>query len=208
MSWAQAPSWAGAAGVYLGLGLAVALWLHRSGHPRGTCVSALAAWPLLLGLLGATPEPAPVGGPRAGAIRRAFEALEDLLAQQKEQGVALSWSGELGNLRRALDSADTRLALADRILADLRPTSAEGATVAEDLATLKRARDRAAGELDEVLGGVHRLRIQVGLLALSEISDEAAVAVQERLVQLHARARAIEELSTLGPDLSRPAAQA
>ncbi len=209
VTWLGLPSWAGAAGVYLILGLAVGALLLRAGHPRGTAVSALAAWPLLLGLLGAREAPAPFGGPKAQAIGRAFGALDELLIQQKEQGVSVGWAGELGDLRRALEAADARIAMVDRILDDLRSTGEDAAAVATDLAALAAARERAASELDAVLGGVHRLRIQVGLLALSEIRDEAAQAVQQRLRELHARARAIEEISSLGagPPHTQAAAQ-
>ena len=198
MSGMGAPSWAGAALVYLVVGLAVGALLLHAGHPRSTAVSALAAWPLLLGLLGSKGTPHPPGGPKAAAIAKAFAALEELLAQQREHGGQVVWAGELGDLRQALETADARLALADRILADLRPTGHEDTPVAEDLDALERARGRAASELDAVLGGVHRLRIQVGLLALSEIQDEAAVAVHQRLRELRARARAIDEISHLG----------
>ncbi len=203
MSWIGLPGWAGAAGVYLAVGMTVGAVLQRAGHPGSTALSALVAWPLLLGLLGAKQRRPPQGGPKASAIARAFEALDDLATQQREQGVQVSWAGELGELRRALDAADARLAMVDRILEDLRSSGPDAAAVSEDLEALAAARERAAAELDAVLGGVHRLRIQVGLLALSEIRDEAAQAVQQRLRELHARARAIEEISSLGADPPR-----
>ena len=206
MSWIGLPSWAGAALVYLLLGLGVGLVLLHNGHSRGTAASALAAWPLLLGLLNAKPRPTPEGGPKAADISRAFGALEDLLAEQRQQGLSIAWAGELGDLRRALEAADARIAMVDRILDDLRTGDARH--VEADLADLGRARERAAGELDAVLGGVQRLRIQVGLLALSEIRDEAAQAVQQRLRELHARARAIEEISSLTAEPPPPEATA
>jgi hypothetical protein len=202
LSWIGLPSWAGAALVYLVLGLGVGLALLHHGHSRGTAASALAAWPLLLGLLSAKPAPTPEGGPKAADIDRAFCALEDLLAQQRQQGVSIAWAGELGDLRQALEAADARIAMVDRILEDLR--AGDVRHVATDLAALGRARERAATELDAVLGGVQRLRIQVGLLALSEIQDEAAQAVQQRLRELHARARAIEEISSLAAEPPPP----
>jgi hypothetical protein len=197
------PSWAGAAAVYLLLGVGVGLVLLRRGQPPGTALAALPAWPLLLGLLGARPGASPLGGPRSTAIARAFAALDDLLAQQRQQGASAPWAGELGDLRRAMEAADARIAMVDAILADLRGSDD---AVAADLAALAQARERAAGELDAVLGGVHRLRIQLGLLALSEIHDEAAQAVQQRLRELRAQARAIEEISSLGA--GSPPAQA
>ncbi len=197
------PSWAGAAAVYLLLGVGVGLVLLRRGQAPGTARAALPAWPLLLGLLGARPGASPLGGPRSTAIARAFAALDDLLAQQRQQGASAPWAGELGDLRRAMEAADARIAMVDAILADLRGSDD---AVAADLAALAQARERAAGELDAVLGGVHRLRIQLGLLALSEIHDEAAQAVQQRLRELRAQARAIEEISSLGA--GSPPAQA
>jgi hypothetical protein len=206
MTWIGLPSWAGAALVYLLLGLGVGLVLLHNGHSRGTAASALAAWPLLLGLLSTKPQPAPEGGPKADDIARAFGALEDLLARQRLQGQSIAWAGELGDLRVALEVADARIAMVDAILEDLR--SGDARHVAADLAQLGQARERAAVELDAVLGGVQRLRIQVGLLALSEIRDEAAQAVQQRLRELHARARAIEEISRLGAEPPQPQAAA
>lgn len=198
MSWLGAPGWAGPAVIYLGLGLAVGALLLARGQAAGTAASALIAWPLLLGLLGERPTPPPAGGPKATAIARAFEALEELREQQRQQGQGTGWAGELSGLRAAMEVADARLAMVDRILVDLRDHGGEAPGVAADLEALAQARTRAAEELDAVLGGVQRLRIQVGLLALSEIRDEAAQAVQQRLRELHARARAIEEISRLG----------
>jgi len=209
LSFIGLPSWAGAALIYLALGLAVGALLLRAGHPHSTAASALAAWPLLLGLLGSSTQKPPLqGGPKAEAIDRAFGAVDDLLEQQRAQGANVSWGGELGDLRRALEAADARIAMVDHILDDLRAASPDAASVAADLDDLAAARERAAAELDAVLGGVHRLRIQVGLLALSEIRDEAAQAVQQRLRELHARARAIEEISSLGADPPRAQAAA
>ncbi len=197
MSGLELPSWAGAALIYLGLGLGVGSLLLRAGQPWGTAASALLAWPLLLGLLGERRVPTEPGGPKAQDIARGFEALELLLEQQRQQGVAVGWAGELGDLRCALEAVDARIAMVDFILEDLHDGGGQHG-VSEDLEALAWARQRAAGELEAVLGGVQRLRIQVGLLALSEIRDEAAQAVQQRLRELHARARAIEEISSLG----------
>ncbi len=200
MSWLGLPSWSPAALIYTGLGLVVALALLRRGQPRSTAGAALLAWPLLLGLLSAAPPRRPAEGPKAAAIALAFGALEELQEQQRQQGLGVGWASELGGLRRALEAADGRIAMVDRILDDLRSQGGEAPGVAADLEALAQARERAAAELEAVLGGVQRLRIQVGLLALSEIRDEAAQAVQQRLRELHARARAIEELSSLGPE--------
>jgi len=207
VSWIGLPSWAGAAIVYGSLGLTVGMLLVRAGHPVSTAAASLVAWPLLLGLLQKRERaPAPSGGPKASAITRAFEALDELLMQQRDQGVSVAWAGELSELRRALEAADARIAMVDRILDDLRSSGPDAAAVASDLDALAAARERAAGELDAVLGGVHRLRIQVGLLALSEIRDEASQAVEQRLRELHARARAIDEISSLSA--APPPAQA
>jgi hypothetical protein len=194
--WLGLPPWGTAAGLYLLAGLVVALLLARQGQPVGTVAAACLAWPLLLGLFQARPVPASAG-PLAGRIAQAFQALEEILPDPAPDAPACV--GELSALRRALLAADQRLAVADRILADPRLAAGDDGAVHADLATLRAARDRAAAELSEVLGGVHRLRIQVGMLALTEIRGESAGVVEHHLRQLHARVRAIEELSSLGP---------
>ncbi|MFH1469970.1 MAG: hypothetical protein ABIO70_36635 [Pseudomonadota bacterium] len=194
LPWIQGPPWLAAAVLYLLAGLGVALLLARQGQSLGTVLGACIAWPLLLGLFGTQPRPTAGGGPLARSIAEAFSALEEVLQEHGDAPLP----GELGALRAALVAADQRLAVADRILHDPR-LAAGGGAVAADLSTLQAARGRAAAELQDVLGGLHRLRIQVGLLALTEIGDEGARAVEQHLRQLHARVRAIEELSSLGP---------
>jgi hypothetical protein len=194
LPWIEGPPWLAAAALYLLAGLAVAMLLARQGQPLGTVLGACLAWPLLLGLLGARACPAPGGGPLTARIAEAFRALEEVLGEHAEAPPP----GELGALKAALLAADQRLAVADRILDDPRLAAGAGA-VAADLATLRAARGRAAAELEDVLGGVMRLRIQVGLLALTEIGGEGARTVEQHLRQLHARVRAIEELSSLAP---------
>jgi len=194
-AWLGLPPWGTAAGLYLLAGLCLALLLTRQGHPTGTALSACVAWPLLLGLLQA--RPAQTGGPLAVRIAAAFQALEETLPAQAPEAAACV--GELTALRASLSAADQRLRVADRILADPCLQAGESGAVRADLDTLRAARDRAAAEIAEVLGGVHRLRIQVGMLALTEIRGEAAGVVEHHLRQLHARVRAIEELSSLGP---------
>ncbi len=51
------PGWAGAALVYLGLGMAAALVVVRNGHGLPAALTAVPCWPLLLSLLSARGEP-------------------------------------------------------------------------------------------------------------------------------------------------------
>ncbi len=204
---ASLPSWLGAAAIYLAIGVAVGLLLSQAGRSRATALSALACWPLMLSLLGAPVRPA-VKGPLARNIAHSFDALAELLRDEAagDPATAADWSAPLQALRRDLERADRRLAVADRILAE-QPRYGT-ATLGQDLRSLQHARDRAATELEAVLAGVHQLRIQVGLLALSEIRGGPALAVQRRLGELRARVKAIEELSQLEAPSAPPAQEA
>jgi hypothetical protein len=167
-------------GVWLVLGGATAVALARNGQPAGTAVAALAAWPVLLPLLGAAP---PAAGPFSGRIHAAFSALRAALADPGAAGVI--GPDELTTLEAALHRADARIGMVDRLLA-------EEALRADPLsAQLDRARGHAVDEVEAVLRGVVQLRVQVGLLALA--GDTAPV--RERLQELGARVRAIEEIS-------------
>jgi hypothetical protein len=167
-------------GAWLVLGGATAVALARNGQPAGTAVAALAAWPVLLPLLGTAP---PTAGPFSARIHGAFSALRAALADPGAAGVI--GPDELTTLEASLHRADARIGMVDRLLA-------EEALRADPLsAQLDRARGHAVDEVEAVLRGVVQLRVQVGLLALA--GDTAPV--RERLQELGARVRAIEEIS-------------
>ena len=65
-----------------------------------------------------------------------------------------------------------------------------------------------SGTAAPYLGSAPQGRIQVGLLALSEIHGGPAQAVQRRLGELRARVKAIEELSQLESPSVPPAQEA
>jgi hypothetical protein len=115
------------------------------------------------------------GGPYAGRIAAAFAAL----AGADLDPVALA------RVRDALLRADARVALVDRMLAELGPDP--------EAARLVEARARAADEIEAVLRGVAQLRVQLGLVALAGDTAPARRAMAE----LAARVGALEELTTL-----------
>lgn len=168
---------------YGAAGVVVAVLLSRVGHPVATSVSALAVWPLLLPLLTQAPEPDAAAGPLAGRIDATFRAMERTLSDPAAEGVP--WEGDLRNLELTLVRADARIALVDRLLADTPGEAGDG---------LREARERALAELEVVLEGVVRLRLGVGMLALSGDTSQ----VRAELDALVARAGALEELARLG----------
>lgn len=174
---------------YTGLGAGIGARLSRLGHGPATACSAIAAWPLLLPLLGeAPPRPQPGDGPYAAAIRDAFAKLAEALGDPAS--AELPWEGEIAALSEALRTADTRLALVDRLLTD----ASEDPEVQRSHQALAEARARAAAEIEAVLSGIAQLRLQVGLLAL----NGEALPVTERLRELAARAGALEEVTAVG----------
>ncbi len=154
--------------------------LSRRGQAPATALAALAAWPVLLPLLGDSPAST---GPFATRIDTCFTALRAALADPATAGVVTT--EELQSLEQALRRADGRIAMVDRLLA-------EEALRGDPLAgQLDRARGFAADEVEAVLRGVVQLRVQVGLVALAGDT----VPVRERMRELGARVRAIEEIS-------------
>lgn len=174
---------------YLVVGGVVAWRLtDRLGWPGQ--VGAFAAWPVFLPLLAA---PVERPGPHSARIRDVFAALEGALRDPAVGDVP--WSADLGGLRRALDRADARIALVDRLLGDADPDAS---------LPLREAREAAADELRAVLDGVVQLRLQIGLAALRG----NAASVRDRLSELLARAQAIDEVSGLQAARSIPIAEA
>lgn len=164
---------------WLAVGGVTAMVLHHRGQPVATALAALAAWPVMLPVLGENAA----AGPFATRIDTCFTALRAALADPAAAGVVTG--EELVALERSLRNADQRIAMVDRLLA-------EEALRGDPLATqLVRARGFAADEVEAVLRGVVQLRVQVGLLALAGDT----VPIRDRMKELGARVRAIEEIS-------------
>jgi hypothetical protein len=165
---------------YLGAGVVVGGMLHRRSSDPALSMSALAIWPLLLGMLNG-PQTGPGVGPYAPWIDKAFrevrEALEDPIAD------ALPWEQDLSSLQSALQRADQRLGLVDRLLTDAGP-----GRMADKL---RAARAVTAAEIEAVLEGVIQLRLHVGLVAL----EGDGLDVRTKLGALLSRAAAIDEVS-------------
>ncbi|MFZ5480868.1 MAG: hypothetical protein ACOZNI_29175 [Myxococcota bacterium] len=156
--------------------------LARRGHPMATVACAVPAWPVLLSLFEQAGGKRGAG-PYASRIAAAFAALAETMRDPAATEVVDP--DTLGRVREALDRADARVALVDRMLAD---ESLRGDAAAARLAD---ARARAAGQIEEILRGVVQLRVQVGLVALA--GDVAPA--RERLGELAARVHALEELT-------------
>lgn len=172
-------------GAWLLFGGGTALMLARRGQPVATALSALLAWPVLLPLLGDTGGDSGQRtiGPFATRIDTCFTALRGALRDPSV--IDIVSAEELVSLEQALRRADGRIGMVDRLLA-------EEALRADPLAAqLDRARGHAADEIESVLRGVVQLRVQVGLVALAGDT----LPVRERMRELSARVRAIEEIS-------------
>lgn len=206
---ARVPSlWATLTLGYLGVGTAIAWHLGRKGHGLGVTSSALACWPLLLGLIGRTPPPSDTlrfdprppphahAGPNAARIDACVRTLAEGLAETLESGgSSLIDAAQLAKLADALHRADDRIARVDRLLREtesqrdlVRDRSVEAAMV-----RLRSARERAHAELEAVLAGLIQLRVQLGLFTLAGESEP----VRERLAELEARVAALAELSSV-----------
>lgn len=169
--------------VYLAIGAVTAGALRGRGQAPGVVASAVVAWPLLLGLFEASPTPGLVPGPLHARIQRSFldltAALRDAAAPE------LVTEGELAVLRASLLAVDSRLGMVDRLLDD---EALRGDPLGD---RLRQARARAAAEIEGVLRGMVQLKLQVGLLALAGDT----LPVRERMRELGARVRALEEIS-------------
>lgn len=206
--------WATLALGYLGAGAGLAWHLGRKGHGFGTAASALACWPLLLGLIGRPPPSGerPIAatepGPNRERIDRCIQTLADGLAETLDAGGSeLIDATQLAKLRAALHRADARIAWVDRVLRETQ-TQCELATRGADaraaetvvdgslgvaIATLHRAREHAHHEIEAVLACLLQLRVQLGLFTLAGQSEP----VRERLAELEARVAALAELSSV-----------
>lgn len=169
-------------GLWLAIGGATAAALHKRGQPALTALTAVIAWPVLVPLL--TDGGSTLGsGPYAQRIQSCFNALRSALREDATTGIVTN--EELDALERALQRADARIAMVDRLLS-------EDALRADPMSEqLTRARGFAGDEIEAVLRGVVQLRVQVGLVALAGDT----VPVRDRMAELGARVRALEELS-------------
>ncbi len=165
--------WALVVGLWLCVGAVVAAALHHRHEPLATALSAIPAWPLLLPVL--------LGPATSEASPRANAALERLAAALADAGESMRLDG----LREGLIAAETRLLRLDRLLLEL------GDAQEDDLARVRRLRDSTAAEISAVLAEMVRLRVAIGLAALS--SEPSAV--RSQLGELVARVRALEEVS-------------
>lgn len=192
---------------YLGIGAAMAWHLGRRGHGLGTATSALACWPLLLGLVGRAPPPPQTTelsftrptqfGPNQARIEACMSTLRLGLEEDFDgpAGARLIDTAQLTKLSRSLHRTDHRIARVDRLLLE---TAAHAQPQVDpqlqaSLASLRRARDHAHQELEAVLCGLLSLRVQLGLFALAGESEP----VRERLSELEARVAALAELSSI-----------
>ena len=183
---------------YLVVGAGVATRLHRGGQVGwGGAVGAFAAWPVFLPVLAG---PTAGAGPFAARIQEVFAALERTLRDPAADDVA--WSNDVGlsGLRVALERADERIALVDRLLSEARASNpGDAERLAALTGPLDEARAKAADELSAVLDEVVQLRLQIGLAAL----HGNAASVRERLAELQARAEAIDEVSEVTSHVAR-----
>jgi len=196
------PLWATLALGYLGAGAAIAWQLGRKGHGLGTVTSALACWPLLLGLVGRPPPRGDLrgelgsGGPNHARIDACMRTLAEGLAETIDAGGAeLIDAAQLAKLGTALHRADARIARVDRLLLDTEDQRAlvRDGSLELGIAQLRGAREHAERELEAVLTGLIQLRVQLGLFTLAGESEP----VRERLAELEARVAALAELSSI-----------
>lgn len=160
--------------LYILIGSFIGANLHHKGQSTATALSAILAWPLLVG---STPTG---NGPLSSKIMAAFSALESAATETSAKG--LISNEEVNALRHHLLLADGRLAIVDRLLQDPQ--------LSRSGEKLKQARERAAAEISEALEEVIELRIQMGLVTLAGDTGP----VRERMTALRARIHALEEI--------------
>jgi hypothetical protein len=168
---------------WLLVGTGVGLALTRRGQPASAALTAVAAWPVLLPVLFDGAPPVRPAGPFADRIAACFASLRNALADPAAHGVVTP--EELVSLQEALNRADGRIGMVDRMLGE---EALRGDPLADQLV---RARGFAADEIEGVLRGVVQLRVQVGLVALAGDT----LPVKDRMRELRARVHAIEEIS-------------
>ena len=177
---------------WLALGVVVALALRSRGAGVETVVAAVVGWPLLVHQLfegPARPAPPEAGpaGPLGTEIERAFAKVREVAPRGDAD-----WLGDLEVLRASLLAADARVALVDRILAEAAEDRGS-ASVAASIAQLTARRARTLAEVEAVLAELVRMRVQIGIVALSGDT----LPVRDGLLSLNARVRALDEMSRL-----------
>ena len=171
---------------YLGLGVGVAIVLARRGASSMTAISAIGCWPLLVPLLRA-PATDRRTGPLGDRIERCAADLRATMADPAADDLPIV--DDLDDLVRDLHGADARLAMVDALLHDVGATSPPRPAID----ALRRARARAAAEVEAVLDGMVELRLAIGLRSLAGNT----VPVRERLQDLRVRLGAVEEIAAL-----------
>jgi hypothetical protein len=169
--------------IYVLAGVVTGVALKGRGQPVSVASTAVFAWPLLLGLFESGGAPGLLPGPFFARIQDTFTALTSAMRDPAAEGLANA--AELATLRASLLTVDARIGMVDRLLDD---EGLRGDPLGE---RLRDARGHAAAEVEAVLKGVVQLKLQVGLLAL--VGD--TLPVRERMRELGARVRALEEIS-------------
>jgi len=174
---------------WLAAGIVVAIALRSRGAGVETVAAAVVGWPLLVHQLfegPGRPTP-PAAGPLGPEIERAFAKVREVAPRGDAD-----WLGDLEVLKASLRAADARLALVDRILAEAAEDRAS-ASVAASIAQLTARRARTLAEVEAVLAELVRMRVQIGIVALSGDT----LPVRDGLLSLNARVRALDEMSRL-----------
>jgi hypothetical protein len=176
---------------YLAVGIVLAVWLGRRGHPPALALGALACWPLFVPLLRAPARIVHAHGPCHARIVGVVASLREAMADPAAADLHLP--EDLDRLVDELHRVDDRLAMVDRLLASVAAEGSPTAGIAQGIAQLHHARASAAAEIGAVLDGAVQLRLQIGLRSLAGNSFP----VQERLRDLRSRLAAIDEIAAL-----------
>lgn len=169
---------------YLLVGVGVGLRMGKRGNPPIVSLAAIACWPLLLPLVSATP------GERGPFSDRISTCVDDLRRAMRDAGAESTPPiDDFDQLVLDLERADARLCMVDRLL-DEQTVANRGSGTAE---ALRRARARAASEVEAVLDGMVELRLSIGLRALAGNT----VPVRERLQDMRSRLAAAREIAAL-----------
>jgi hypothetical protein len=183
----NALGWGTVFGLWIAVGLVVAGALNRQGQPTPTALCAIAAWPLFVGVLSPTQA---TDGPLAARIHAAFAGLRETLHAEHPTGAPDPSGLDVSGLEAALLRADARIARVDRLLAETTESEPP-----PEVLTLRAARDASVRQVEAALAEVARVRVQVGLVALSHDASP----VRAALADLAARVRVLEEVGTFSP---------
>ena len=179
--------------IYVVMGISTSATMIRRGQRLSLALPALVCWPLLLGLL-QTEWKARLQGPLHEAITHATQNLRTALSEPGAAG--LVESTEIEMLEESMLKADARIATVDRLLQEQGTTQIS--RIQDGYTQLAAARARAFDELQAVIDGTVQLRLQIGLRSLAG----SGPAVQDRMLELEARVRALSELSSWEAEIS------